>query len=130
MFKVTERWRRLNELYHGWSAWHPKPPLDHDARGMLDFIAKDSSGTKPDAPDRYYWVLEDGKRWFNWYRTNLKNAFLGLPCDSPELFRWPGLAQLADDYRGREWQLDELLDWWPGGWRKHLEDSECLTCCS
>lgn len=110
--QLTPRWRFLNRLYHGSSTLHPKPPLDHDSPGLVQFIRYDSTGVKPDDPHPYFRLLDGGKKWFNWHRTNLRLAFWGDErCDSPELFRWPGLLYLVTTTDPET--VRELLNWWP-----------------
>jgi len=107
---IPESWQRLNRLYYDCST-APVDEFQEDCQGLRDFIAFDSNGTKPLVKLSYFQILEGGKSWFNYFRTNLRENF--GKSEPLVLHRWPGLLALREDYRGELWALKMMIDWYP-----------------
>lgn len=111
--KITERWQKLNRLYFYSSGIYPELVFQDDCAGLRQFIQQDSHGVVPDNPTPYYLRLKNGKEWYNWTRTETEKAFRGVSDSGVELFKWSGLRQLWEDWKGERWALREFLSWYP-----------------
>lgn len=103
----------MNRLYFHSSGIYPELVFQDDCEGLRQFIRQDSHGVVPHKPERYYLRLKNGKEWYNWTRTETEKAFRGVSDSGVELFRWPGLMQLWEDWKGERWALREFLSWYP-----------------
>lgn len=83
-------------------------------KGRAQFMAHQSQGIYPENPDPYFFVLEGGKKEFDWLTRELQQSYQSQS-------HWWGLFALWEDWKGERWILKHLLRWWPKEHKKQWD---------
>ena len=85
-------------------------------RGRRQFHRHQSLGIRPRAPDPYYHVLCQGKRWLDFLASEYRRMWLKG--------EWWGFRQLWHDWTGNRWILPLLCKWWRGDLPEWLTEED------
>jgi hypothetical protein len=83
--------------------------------GRQQFFELETSGGSPVDPDPYFLRLCDGKKWFDWLNTEMRESYLTE--------YWWGWYQLYEDWKDELWVFEKLTKWgfdWMPDWLQQL----------
>lgn len=77
--------------------------------GRRQFFEFETHGIAPESPDPFYLCLSEGRKWMDWMRNELKDAYKRY-LDG-DLDSWYGWYMLHLDWKGELHILKLLMNW-------------------